>query len=90
VGGLRAGDLRSLRRVPPTISYCEESSPKLAFTPLRTRLTLSQLTNLRIALVAEVRQLGFQPLHKGGKGQAHYYPDALSGALLGALTDHRW
>jgi len=27
VDALRVGDFRSLRRVPPTISYCEESSP---------------------------------------------------------------
>jgi len=41
---LRTGALRSLNRVPPTISYCEESSPKLALTPARTRLTFSHMS----------------------------------------------
>ena len=42
VGWVLRGLFLSLRRFPPTISNCDESSPKLALNPARTRLTLSQ------------------------------------------------
>ena len=38
---LRRLGLRSLRRVPPTSLYYDESSPKLPLTELRRRLVLS-------------------------------------------------
>jgi len=43
---LRVGDLRSLRRVPPTISYSVESSPYSPLTLARTRFTLSHISPL--------------------------------------------